>query len=276
MASSPSVLCAISHGLYRPWIDILHSGQEKTWLQVQRPAGLQVIHFHGTPMGDIGIKLDVLHERIRWSTRSKARLLRFFDFIVCAPLILYRAKYSDSKLLKTADPVIHIWFPDSYLTYRWKELALFDYFIKETDCEFLFITSTSSYVNPRRLVEFISLLPKTSVYTGAIPYVDAQFVSGSNRILSRDVVQKILDNALRFDPTIIEDVALGQLIEKLNVERQGFPISNIATLDDLTCFPKNDLESSYHFRLKSGKLNNRNDVEIMLALHEKLSKMEVL
>jgi hypothetical protein len=125
-------------------------------------------------------------------------------------------------------------------------------------------------------MEFISLLPKTSVYTGAIPYVDAQFVSGSNRILSRDVVQKILDNALRFDPTIIEDVALGELVQKLGIERQGFPISNIATLDDLKSFPVAGLESSYHFRLKSGKLNNRNDVEIMLALHEKLSKMGAL
>jgi hypothetical protein len=273
VASSPSVLCAISHGLYKPWIDILHSGQEATWLKLERPTGIEVIHFHATPMNRLGVRLDVVHEKIRWSTRSKARLLRFFDFIVCTPLMVYEAKYSKSKLLHTSDPALHIHFPDSYLTYRWKELALFRYFLTETNCEYLFLTSSSSYVNPYRLKEYISKLNSNSVYTGALPYQDAQFVSGSNRILSRDVVEKVLENKTRFDPTIIEDVALGQLIDSLGVERLGFPISNIASLKELDAFPATGLQTSYHFRLKSGELTDRNDVQIMKALHKKLSEL---
>ena len=273
VASSPSVLCAISHGLYKPWIDILHSGQEETWLKLKRPEGIEVIHFHATPMNRLGIGLDVIHEKIRWSTRAKARSLRFLDFIVCAPLMIYDAKYSKSNLLYTSDPALHIHFPDSYLTYRWKELALFRYFLTETNCEYLFITSSSSYVNPYRLKEYISKLNSKSVYAGALPYQDARFISGSNRILSRDVVQKVLENKTRFDPTIIEDVALGQLIESLGVERLGFPICNIASIKELESFPVVSLQTSCHFRLKSGKLTERNDVQIMKALHIKLSDL---
>jgi hypothetical protein len=276
VASSPSVLCAISHGLYKPWIDILHSGQEQTWLKLSRPAGVEVIHFHGTPMGRLGISLDAIHERIRWSTHSKARLLRLFDFLICAPLMPLKARYSKSKILSAGDPALHIHFLDSYLTYRWKELALFDYFIAKTNFDYLFLTSSSSYVNPKKLVDYISTLPLTNVYVGALPYQDAAFISGSNRILSRDVVRKVLKNAHRLDPTIIEDVALGQLINRLGITRKGFPIFNVASLEELESISDRELESVYHFRLKSGALNARKDVEIMKSLHSRLLKIEAL
>lgn len=43
------VLCAISHGLYEPWLQILREGQQKTWLDQEFPDGFNLIHFHGTP-----------------------------------------------------------------------------------------------------------------------------------------------------------------------------------------------------------------------------------
>lgn len=273
MSANPTVLCAISHGLYEPWISILRDGQEKTWLLDSRPQGFDLIHFHGTPLNTLGVRLDAWHERVRWSTRPKAQLLKLFDYVLTVPFMKYRANYSDSELLSAKDPAIHIHFLDSYLTYRWKELSLFRYFIEETDSQYLFITSSSSYVRISKLMEYLSRLPIHGVYAGASPYEHAEFISGSNRILSRDVVKTVLENSRLFNPTIIEDVALGNLIERLGFPRISFPITNIASIDELQSITTKTLDDSYHFRLKSGSLQNRGDVEIMHQLHTKIKEM---
>jgi hypothetical protein len=31
--NKPKILIAVGHGLYEPWIDILHEEQRKTWLR---------------------------------------------------------------------------------------------------------------------------------------------------------------------------------------------------------------------------------------------------
>lgn len=270
-----SVLCAISHGLYDPWIAILHDGQELTWLTSPRPQGFEVVHFHGTPVSKMWKNVDKIHERIRWSTRKKAALLKILDFFLTLPLMEYDATYSKSELLSTRDLSVHTHFPDTYLTYRWKELAFFKYFIQETDCEYLFLTSTSSYVRPSKLMEFIQSLPSTKVYAGALPYKDANFVSGSNRILSRDVVEAVLAKSKSFNPTIIEDVALGRVILGMGITPILHPLFNIADMGELLNTSDNDLMESYHFRLKSGALDNRGDIEIMIALHERILELEV-
>ncbi len=264
------VLCAVSHGLYEPWISILKDGQEKTWLDLPRPQGFELIHFHGTPLNKFGVFLDFLHEKIRWSGRRKASVLKILDYFVVYPFMLYRAKFSESKLLFTKDFALHIHFPDSYLTYRWKELGLFRYFLEKTDADYLFITSTSSYINIDKFMEYIHSLPESNVYAGGVPYKDAEFISGSNRILSRDLVKRIIENSNWFNPTIIEDVALGKLVSALGVERISFPLMNISTLEDLDALKYSFLSAHYHFRLKSGPLNARDDAKIMLKLHRRL------
>ena len=123
-------------------------------------------------------------------------------------------------------------------------------------------------------MEYIHCLPESNVYAGGTPYKDAEFISGSNRILSRDLVNRIIENSNRFNPTIIEDVALGKLVNALGVKRISFPLMNISTLEDLDGLKYSFLSSNYHFRLKSGPLNARDDAKIMLKLHRKLLEGE--
>lgn len=268
------VLCAISHGVYSPWIEILSHGQEKTWLTDPRPDGVSVIHFHGTPLGAVGQSIDKWHEKIRWSTRLKATSLRILDHFLTFPFRLYIPKYSKSEILITKDPALHIHFPDSYLTYRWKELSLFRYFINETSDDFLFMTTTSSYVRLKKLQEFVDLLPRGEIYAGALPYKDAKFISGSNRILSRQLIIRILEISSKFNPAVIEDVALGTLIGKLGVTPITNPLTNVTDEAEIEALQlANKLQFQYHLRLKSGSLKNRNDINLMLKLHDTYSRI---
>lgn len=266
------VLCALSHGLYEPWLGILKEGQQKTWLNQDFPEGFELIHFHGTPGGKSLQALDRMHEKLRWKNRWIASALRILDNIVLLPLISYIPRYEYSKMLSDSRKVIHIRFPDTYLTYRWKFLSLLKYFLDETDSDFLFVTTTASYVQPKLVLNFARSLSKENIYAGAEPYPDANFISGSNRIISRDIARQVLENRRNWAIGLIEDVALTNLIKAEGNELITFPIMNVGSLGELDSLTDVDLTSSYHFRLKSFQGEERLDATIMKKLHSRIMR----
>ncbi len=270
--SQKSVMIAVSHGLYDPWIKILHEGQVKTWLQDHLPQNVGILHFHGTPVNGFFQQLDKFHEQVRWSGVIRARILRLVDRITSFLLINYIPPSETSKLLtvEVENPVVHIKFPDTYVTYRWKELGLFRYFLDQTDYDYLFLTSTASYVNVTNLVSFVNGQPSTGVYAGAHPYPEASFISGACRLLSRDVVQFVVDNRRKFDVAVIEDMALGDLIRSGGFTPVFLPPNNLTSIEDINLLSGDELHDKFHFRLKSFLGTKRNDVALMLALHSRV------
>jgi hypothetical protein len=269
------ILCSVSIGPYEPWLDIFRNGQEATWLSGDWPPEVEVVHFHANPVGKFLRGLDDLHEGIRWSGVKRAALLRFVDRIFSKPFLNYVPKATGSQLLspKSQGKSIHFHFPDTYVTYRWKELALFAYFLEQNEFDYLFITSAASYVRLNALVKFVNNLSRSGIYSGAHPYPEANFVSGACRILSKDVVAAVYRERMKFDPAVIEDLALGDLIRSLGYEPIYITANNISSLATLNEWTDKDLLSRFHFRLKSGSLEDRNDVRIMKALHERLKRL---
>ena len=268
---NPKLLCAIGHGLYRPWIDILYNGQEKTWLSGEIPENMTILHFHGRTLDSFGLFMDRRHEAIRWTSKYFSLPLSLIDGFLGYPFKNFVPSYFPSNELKTKHLAIKINFPDAYVTVRWKILGLFEYFLNETSCNYLMLTTSSSYVNTKKLENFVNSLPEKGVYVGSLPYPGARFVSGSNRIVSRDIVEVLYENRMSWKIGTIEDLELGRLIKlHLDINPTTVPIVNIESLEQLKNLGDKILNSNYHFRLKSGTLKSRNDVEIMEALHKKL------
>jgi hypothetical protein len=270
LSKDSTVLCALSHGLYEPWLGILKEGQQKTWLDEDFPEGFALIHFHGTPGGQLIQLLDRSHEKLRWKNRWVASVLRILDNILLFPLISYIPRHKKSKILLDSRDVIHVKFPDTYLTYRWKFLSVLSYFVKETNADFLFVTSTASYVQPKLVLDFVRGLPNENSYAGAEPYPGANFISGSNRIISRNIAHQVLSNRKRWAIGVIEDVALTNLVKSCGNNLITFPISNIGSLSELDSLTDKELYSRYHFRLKSFQGEDRMDAIIMNRLHSRI------
>ena len=79
--SKPTLLIALQHGLYEPWISILKNGQMETWLKDTPNNDCEIVHFHSTPVGKFGWYFDRIHEKLRWMNRYTSLALRFFDRI---------------------------------------------------------------------------------------------------------------------------------------------------------------------------------------------------
>lgn len=270
MNKKPNVMIAISHGLYEPWISILENGQKRTWLQSIRPQNVEIVHFHGTPVGKFGWKLDRLHESIRWFNRWLAFFLRVWDRIIAIPFTFYIPRFEESKLLHEQDVSIHIKLPDTYRLMRWKDLAIFDYFLKCSNAHFIFMTTTSSYINIAKLNDMIEKLPLKNLYAGVKAYKGAEFAAGNNRLISRDVVEQIVRNRVLFDPGYIEDYSLGKLMTRLGIIFKELPSLHIQDESILEKISFPELNNYFHIRVKSGTFNHRNDVYLMNVIHERL------
>jgi len=262
-----TLLCAVSHGLYHPWVQILKEGQERTWLTNPVPNNLEIVHYHATPVNSFLQRVDKFHEQIRWSNKYLSSFLKFTDNLLLGSLIDYIPRIQESELLQSKKRVLHILFPDTYLTYRWKLLSLMKFFIENTSHDFLLTTTTASYINLPALSRKLNDFENNDLYFGALPYTGATFVSGSNRLLSRKTVESILNSKRRFSIGIIEDVALGKLLYNLGILPTFIPIINVPTIEALKGLSNDALKTNYHFRLKSGSNENRGDVELMRELH---------
>ena len=261
--SEKSILLVVGHGLYEPWLDILNRGQRQTWLTWAFPDNIKVIHLHGTPVPGIGQYLDQLHERARWGSRWTALLQRNFDRILSLPFRKYIPKVTPSKLLEIEQESIHVHIPDIYFTQIWQDFAWLKFFLEETKYDFLFSTTTSSLIKPKSLSRVVSSLDfSRPIYAGFKPHPGIDFAAGNNRLLSRPAAELILSNRHKLDFGIIEDVAIGTLASKLGIPFTQLPSLHITSIPDLQ-EKINLIHSNFHIRVKSGSMNNRNDVKLM-------------
>ena len=88
------------------------------------------------------------------------------------------------------------------------------------------------------------------------------------------MVQDLLRRPLDYLPFPIEDVSLSKSVLRKGVRLVRFPHMDINSLENLERITDAELLNHYHFRLKSGSLENRNDVEIMKELHRRLIRID--
>ena len=272
MVKKSQLICVILTTQRNPYFEIRSLGQEKTWAQAKYSLGTEIFYAHGNMYGSIGKLFDNFREYIRLKHGYTSKLLGLFERIIFFPFMNYLPKYKIiEKDSKAAD--LQIQMPDFYITLRWKLLVILNYFINETDKDYILITTTSSYIRFDILIKYLSKLPKYNLYYGSLPWAGAKFISGSNRLISRDVAKKILINRKAWRPDIIEDVEMGNLLQSIGIHPLGTPLVNINSMAQVSSVPSKVLNENYHFRLKSGSRKDRLDIQIMNSLHGRITKL---
>lgn len=261
------IVIAISHSEVKPW-DQIKIAQEKTWV-AESETNSQVIFYVSKPAPLIFQKYDMLIEKYRFS-KKYGRFIGKLNTIV-GNFISHKIPnylYLDDR----NELIVNSW--STYQLFGRRNLALFDWFIKETDAEFLFQTNVSSYIKVQNLQNILKKFSaKNSVYAGVIinPHdVNFSIVSGAGKLLSRKLVSEILINKemLKFDN--LEDVALAELIGNLGVKAVDLPRLDLPNLPIIDLYSNEELGRYFHFRCKS-ESRPRIDGQIMQALHDRLS-----
>ncbi len=264
----PKILVIVGHALYEPWTSILYQGQLRTWAINQN---VLIYHTHANPISNHIRQIDVFFWKMKWHSRF-GKYFTFIELVLKFPFRAKKGNLREKYLPETQEKSLTLDMPDLDMVMNFKSFGIitgtlaFDY-------DYLVSTTTSSYLNVVELEKKISMLPRSKVVSGRIIEQDSvTFASGSFRVFSRDVVEGFLMNRKRFSTWRPEDQAFGFLIKESGmdvkyVNMDSVDISSLASLNNLS---KEDLTDVVHFRLKSGTLESRNDVEIMLKLHEML------
>lgn len=247
-------------------------GQFQTWIQEISP-NMKVIRYRSKIAPRIIQFLDRRHEKLRYSKRW-GRVISAFNYLV-SPYISRNIPRYDF------DEVKEILNVDTWSTVRLfgrRNLALFSWFYRETDFDFLFAINTSTYVSPRLLLEFVEKLnPSEELFVGTFQKYDelgGVYISGAGKLLARPTVSKILDRRHEYPMDNLEDVSLGQFLTSLGASFVNEPFLHIESRSSVEGFDFENLSCYFYFRCKSDK-GIENDLEAMRTLHDKLCRKSV-
>jgi hypothetical protein len=261
-----SVVIAISHSEVQPWIEIKEA-QEKTWIK-KLPHNVDVIFYLSKSAPFIIKKIDYLIEKFRFNSKFG----RFVSVInkISAKFIPHKIPaYIFSE--NTKNLVVDSW--STYQLFGRRNLALFEWFLKDSNADYLYQTNVSSYINVNKLIEKLNEFDKVDfIYAGSIINPDKSpfsIVSGSGKLLSRNLIVEIMKNPklLKFDN--LEDVALAQSINRIGVDAIDLPRLDLPNLSKLRSCSDRELASHFQYRCKSDAIP-RIDVQIMHELHARL------
>jgi hypothetical protein len=272
MTENPKALIVIGQVLADPWLSITREGQFPTWLPIAEELGVPVRHSHGNQPSKLLQAMDHAHEKARWHPYGK-KIVPLVDNAFTRPFRGHIQHVEKTDFLTAAGGGWHQNLPDVYVLQRWKILGSLQTSLTE-EYDYVYFTTASSYVRVDELLRRIGMLPSSGVYAGTRMmngYAGDEFASGASRILSRDVVEEVLRHSKLYANDVMEDVGLGRLLRDLDVDLIPLPSINITSMSDLQRLTDEQLREHFHFRLTSGTRENRQDVELMRALHARLS-----
>lgn len=264
-----SVLVAVSQGNTEPWLTIWKEGQEKTWIK-SKVKNVDVIHFKSKPTPSIIQQIDKFHEKNRYKTRIglwQGRIDKIITKTISHKIPKYSFSYENSLL------TVNSW--STYQLQGRRFIALYDWFLGQTNYEFLFVTNTSSYINKSNLSSLIQKFDSRDlIYAGFLlpENENNQFVSGAGKLLSRECVEMIADNWDKFKFDTLEDVSHGDLMRDLGVTPIPLSRVELTSPSAVAELPSSLLTKEFHFRCKSPEVP-REDVQIMAHLHAKLNNL---
>lgn len=147
-----------------------------------------------------------------------------------------------------------------------------------TDYDFVLRTNLSSYIDKKMLYDYLLDKPRDRYYSGCIGIEnrdifgnivdEIQYASGSGMILSKDVVQFLIDHKEELENNrFIDDAAIGKLLNKYEIYPSSLHRVDLINTD----FDMEYISNSFFYRLKS---NNRNlDIENMYKIHKNKKRL---
>lgn len=104
-----------------------------------------------------------------------------------------------------------------------KDILAFEWVLKNKDFDYVARVNSNTYVNKKELINYVQGLPGKKYYAGlTVNDITSWSWAGCGLIISRDVIQTLVDNKDAWDHKQMEDKAMSLLVKYL-----GIPLSNL-------------------------------------------------
>lgn len=107
---------------------------------------------------------------------------------------------------------------ESYATMGYKALMAFEWALMHKNFDYVARVNSSCYVDKKQLHEYIQELPYNNVFSCIEVEGPKKWAWGGGQFLmSTDVMQKIVDHKSQWNHTVMEDVAISNLVDELGI-----------------------------------------------------------
>ncbi len=272
MTYNASLVIAIAQAKSEPWESIWLNGQVPTWVSRFKNE-VEIVNTSGIRLGNLWKRFDSFHERNRYSKRFGLWQGRFDGLF--KPW-LTRNIPSSKELAPSSIREIQVMTNSSYIFAGRRLIGMINWFLKETNYEFMFITTTSSFINVKQLIKHLSGFKRDiPIYAGhLLGEFPEEFVTGAGQLINRKTAEIVVSNFRQYPHRMLNDVALGALLRKNGVNPIEIPWIWCKSVDEVLELSDENLSSTMHFRCKTSA-NPRTDSEIMSALHHRLTALSI-
>jgi hypothetical protein len=161
-------------------------------------------------------------------------------------------------------------YPEGSHNIGYKTIRAFEILLKNNNFDYIFRTNSSSYVNIDKLVDYLDDKPVNEFYHGIVGnHGGINFASGCGYFISKDLVEKVVENKNKWNHRFMDDVSLACLLRDIGI----YP--TISKRLDITHTPVPDnIFDYFHFRCKTSG-DRIGDVRIMNELKSKLKNKSI-
>lgn len=128
--------------------------------------------------------------------------------------------YFGNPIKDNTDKFIYFPIAEHYNSIGRKTLEAFEWALANKEFDFIARVNSSTYVDKVKLLAYIQTLPDKDLLAGlkvdASEYKDC-WLWGPALTFSKDVVHKLVDNKVHLDETLMEDMGLSYLANKLKI-----------------------------------------------------------
>jgi hypothetical protein len=192
------------------------------------------------------------------------RLIKILDNKCSIYFIRFSNQYNVTTLI---DDTIYVYGTESYIPgILHKTIEAFRFCQNNFNVDFYFRTNISSMIYYNKLIQFINTINQ-KIYISAI-IGPGPFPSGSGYVISKDLVDILINNTHKLNYDVIDDVAVGLLLNTFNIKitegkRYDFDYNNILTPEDIY----NNIhiiKQHYHYRIKMDTQERRQNEHILM------------
>lgn len=160
---------------------------------------------------------------------------------------------------------------ESYYSIGHKTIKSFKYLINK-DFDFLLRTNSSSFIHIDNLVKYLKNKPTKKFYSGSpIPHhsvdLNIDFATGSGYILSKDLVEYVVNNEEKWNHYYPDDVSLGKMMKDYEINFIPKEWMKVTTIPDENLLV--NINDTFHIRCKiETSFDNESQCEIIKKLYK--------
>lgn len=142
---------------------------------------------------------------------------------------IFYCSQKDNPNFKQSAKILYFPVDNSLYDMGHKNLAMFEWALKNREFDYVCRLNASQYCDKKELIKYVQSLPDENVFCGVkVDETPAWCWGGAGYILSKDVIQKIVDEKDYWAHTQMEDRAMSYLVERLGIPiTPGIPSCSI-------------------------------------------------